>query len=405
MNLLVINKFYFMRGGCERYIFELNKVLEKNGVNIIPFSMEDDRNIPTEYSKYFVSNIDFQRRLNFSEKVKSVGRVLYSFEARNNILKLIDGIKPDIAHIHNIAHQISPSILTVLKKRGIPIVQTLHDFKLICPSYLFYVHDKPCEKCKDNNFYNAILNKCIKNSVSGSFLIAMEMYFHKIIRIYDNVDIFITPSIFMKNKLEAFGIDSDKLIHIPNFVLADSFVPNYDFKDYFIYFGRLSEEKGIRTLIKAMEKNWKTKLLVVGDGVLKNELKKYAEDKGFTNIIFTGYKSGDELNDLIRNAMFTIVPSECYENCPMAILESFAMGKPVIGSNIGGIPELISDGFDGLLFESGNEMDLKEKIFYLFNNSSKIKEMGKRGREKVEEKYSKELHYQKINKIYQKLLN
>ena len=168
---------------------------------------------------------------------------------------------------------------------------------------------------------------------------------------------------------------------------------------------RLSEEKGIRTLIKAMEKNWKTKLLVVGDGVLKNELKKYAEDKGLTNIIFTGYKSGDELNDLIRNAMFTIVPSECYENCPMAILESFAMGKPVIGSNIGGIPELISDGFDGLLFESGNEMDLKEKIFYLFNNSSKIKEMGKRGREKVEEKYNKELHYQKINKIYQKLLN
>ena len=195
------------------------------------------------------------------------------------------------------------------------------------------------------------------------------------------------------------------MIHIPNFVQVESFVPNYDSENYFIYFGRLSEEKGIRTLIKAMEKNWKTKLLVVGDGVLKNELKKYAEDKGLTNIIFTGYKSGDELNDLIRNAMFTIVPSECYENCPMAILESFAMGKPVIGSNIGGIPELISDGFDGLLFEPGNTMDLRDKMLYLSNNPGKIKEMGKQGREKVEKLYNIELHYQKINKIYQKLLN
>ena len=403
MNLLVINKFYFMRGGCERYIFELNKILERNGVNIIPFAMENDKNYPTEYSRYFVSNIDFQKKLEYLTKIKSVGRVMYSFEARKNISRLIDDFKPDIAHVHNIAHQISPSILPVLKKRGIPIVQTLHDFKLICPSYLFYAHNKPCEKCKKNKFYEAILNKCIKNSLSGSILIAIEMYFHKIIRIYDNVDVFITPSLFMKNKLEEFGVNPEKLIHIPNFVPVESFAPNYDFEDYFIYFGRLSEEKGVRTLLKAMERSWKTKLLIVGDGVLKNELEKYAEKNSLTNVIFTGYKSGSELSNLIKNAMFTIVPSECYENCPMTVLESFSIGKPVIGANIGGIPELISECFDGLLFESANEEDLRNKILYLLSNRTKIKEMGKNGREKVEKLYNVDFHYQRINNLYQKV--
>jgi len=362
MKLLVVNKFYFLRGGSERYIFELNKVLEKNGFTVIPFSMKDEKNFQTKYSQYFVGNIDFQNKLSLIDRLRSVFRILYSFEARKNILELIENAKPDLAHIHNIAHQISPSILPALKKRGIPVVQTLHDFKLVCPSYLFYTRGKPCEECKKNKFYKAIVNKCIKNSFSGSFLIAMEMYFHKMTKIYNNIDIFITPSLFMKRKLEEFGIYTNKLVHIPNFVLAESFSPNYDFEDYFIYFGRLSEEKGVMTLLKAVERNWKIKLLIVGEGVLEDELKRYAEKKGLKNVIFKGYKSGSEFQNLIRNAMFTILPSECYENCPISILESFAMGKPVIGANIGGIPELINEGSDGLLFESGNAADLNDKI-------------------------------------------
>jgi len=403
MKLLVINKFYFLRGGPERYIFELNKILEKKGFTVIPFSMKDEKNFLTEYSQYFVSNINFQNNLSIADKLKAIPRILYSFESRKKILRLIEETNPDLAHVHNIAHQISPSILPVLKKRGIPIIQTLHDFKLVCPSYLFYSHGKTCEKCKKNKFYYAITNKCIKNSISGSFLIAMEMYFHRIIKAYDNIDIFITPSLFMKRKLEEFGINSNRLIHIPNFILTQSFFPYYDFKDYFIYFGRLSEEKGLMTLLKAVEKNWKTKLVIVGDGLLKEELEKYVDEKGLNNVVFKGYKSGKELNDLIKNAMFTIVPSECYENCPISVLESFAMGKPVIGANIGGIPELINENADGLLFEPGNAIDLREKILYLLNNPTKIKDMGKNGREKVERLYDAELHYQKLNNIYQKL--
>ena len=403
MKLLVVNKFYFLMGGSEKYVFDLNKILEKNGFSIIPFSMKDEKNFLSEYSKYFVSNIDFQNKLTFADRLRAIPRILYSFESRKKILKLIEDTKPDLAHVHNIAHQISPSILPVLKRRGIPIVQTLHDFKLVCPNYLFYTHGEPCEECKKNKFYNAIINKCIKNSLSGSFLIAIEMYFHKMIKVYDNIDIFITPSLFMKRKLEEFGIDSNKLIHIPSFVSTKSFSPNYGFEDYFVYFGRLSGEKGVMTLLKAIEKNWKIKLLIVGEGVLKEELERYAEKKGLTNVIFKGYKSGAELKNLIKDSMFTVVPSEWYENCPISVLESFAMGKPVIGANIGGIPELINEGSDGLFFEPGNTMDLKDKILYLLNNPGKIKEMGKMGREKVEKLYDVELHYQRINDIYQKL--
>ena len=405
MKLLVVNKFYFLSGGAERYIFELNKVLEKNGCTVIPFSMKDDRNFPSEYSHYFVSNIDFKNKLSTFDKLKSIPRILYSFESKGKILKLIADFKPDLAHVHNIAHQISPSILPVLKKQGIPIVQTLHDFKLVCPSYLFHNHGKTCEKCKGDKFYNVFMDRCIKDSFSGSFLIAVEMYFHKIINVYDNIDVFITPSLFMKNKLEEFGANPKKLIHIPNFVSAESFSPNYSFEDYIVYFGRLSEEKGVMTLLKAMDKSWKFKLLIVGEGILRQDLEKYVEEKKLNNVIFTGYKKEKELKDLIKNAMFTVIPSECYENCPMSVLESFAMGKPVIGSNIGGIPELINEEVDGLLFEPGNAMDLRDKMLYLSNNPGKIKEMGKQGREKVEKLYNIELHYQKINEIYQKLLN
>ncbi|MBU1152466.1 glycosyltransferase [bacterium] len=404
MRILEVNKFYFLKGGAERYFFNITDVLRSHGHEIIPFSMENERNLNSPYTQYFVSNTEFFEKKPIEKYFHDAMRVLYSFEAKRNIERLIKETKPDLAHLHNIAHQISPSILHSLKKYNIPVVQTLHDYKLICPSYLFLSREEICERCKGNHYYQAVIRKCFRNQILPSLLGCLEAYLHKMMKIYKNIDLFIAPSKFMRNKMIECGLPEDKVVNIPNFVNVSDFKPNYHHQNYFLYFGRISPEKGIGTLIKAMQEVKRSKLVIVGEGRLLPYLKKYACDHQIKNIEFLGYKEGKELKEIIGKAMFTIVPSEVYENFPYTILESYALGKPVIGANLGGIPELIEDQRDGLLFEAFNFKDLASKINYFLDNQEILLEMGKKTREKVEKFYDSEIHYQRLIKIFQSLL-
>lgn len=406
MKVVSVNKFYYLQGGSDKYFFELNRLLEEKGIDVIPFSMNDARNLKTPYSEYFVSNINLQGKLGISEKLSLPLRVIYSGEAKDNFSKLLDKVKPDIVHLHNIAHHISPSIIPVAKKRGIPVVQTLHDFKILCPSYLFIREGESCELCGNGNFLHSVINRCVKDSYSGSALLAAEMFIHRFSGIYKGVDRFICPSKFMLEKIKSYGVvDEKKLAHVPNFVNPEDYILSNEYDDYYLYFGRLSEEKGVDILLKAVDPSWPSKLLIVGGGILRSELEAVKRERGLNNVEFAGYKSGDELKRIISKAMFTIIPSRCYENSPLALFESFASGKPVVGSRIGGIPELIDEGKDGLLFEPQKPESLRDKIEYFINKKEKTVEFGCRGRKKIEKNFNQSLHIEKIVKMYRSLLN
>jgi len=403
LKVLTVNKFHYITGGADRCYLEWADLLERRGHTAIPFSMQHERNRPTPYSKYFVDGVDF-----FDSKMRDFPamalRVLYSFQARDRIEALIRETQPDVAHLHNVAHQLSPSILHALKKYHIPVVQTAHDYKFGCPTYMFYTEGQVCERCKGGRYYNVLLHKCNRGSLAASALNCAEMYFHEMIGIYNNVDTYISPSNFLRQKMIEYGVAPERVAWIPNFIALDQYHPEYTHSDYFIFCGRLLGIKGVRTLMAAMEFIKEAQLYVVGDGELRQELESYGADHGMDNVSFLGYKSGEELKSIIAKSMFTVIPSEWYENLPYAVLESFALGTPVVAANIGGIPEMIEEGVDGVLFNPGDVGDLVDKIQSLLAQRRSLPEMGRQGRLKIERQYDADTHYDRVMSLYQRLL-
>jgi glycosyltransferase involved in cell wall biosynthesis len=289
----------------------------------------------------------------------------------------------------------------VLKKYKIPVVQTLHDYQLICPNFKLFTEGAACERCKKYRYWNAVLHKCIHDSRLESLVEVREMFFHKACQFYEKgVNYFVTPSKFLAEKLAAWQVKSN-VENIPLFLDADQFESKYEPGDYIIYFGRLVKEKGLDVLLGALV-GTDIKLKIVGDGPEKDALKMESE-KLKVNAEFIEHKSGKELHDLIRGAKFVVLPSVWYENYPMSLLEAGALGKPVVGTRLGGIPEIIFDGENGFLAEPGNAHDLREKIQRLFGDNDLCERMGRRAREMVIEKNSPEDHYKKIMKVYEKL--
>ena len=381
-------------------MFATTKLLEKHGHEVIPFSMNHPLNFNSSYSKYWTSYINFKEALkkkNLGTALNVIMKTVYSFEAKKCIARLLDDEKPDIVHIHNILHHITPSILSEIKKRKIPIIWTLHDYTIICPNTSFLTErGEICEACKQMKFFMALIKRCKKNSLGASFVAMLENYMHRFMRVFRYVDKFISPSEFLKQKFIEFGM-GEKIVTLNNFIDTGLFVPNFNNYGYYIYVGRLHHTKGLDTLITAARRIPDIELKVVGDGAMLENLK----SQGIGNIDFVGFKSGDELKELVSNAMFVVVPSEWYENFPYSILEAFASGKAVIGSRIGGIPELVKDNVTGLTFECRNSENLRLKIEYLISNPDRIVEMGKNARKFAEDELNAEKHYQRLMRIYQ----
>ena len=404
MNILLVNKFFWHKGGSETVFFGEKDLLESNGHKVIPFSMHNPQNLPSKYSEHFVSNIDYDTAGKW-DKIKAAGRIVFSVEARRHMKALLKQEKIDLAHFHIFQHQISPSVFGPLREAGIPIILTLHDLKPICPNYLMYTQGVTCEKCKGQKFYHCVVNKCTKNSTSKSFINMVEMYFHSLMGYYQQVDQFIAVSQFYRHKMVEFGYPENQLTYIPNFIDTGKFAYTGSDKGYALYFGRLSKEKGIFTLLDACSKCQDIPVIIAGTGPQETELKAKADAIGLQHVDFVGFKSGDALLELLCNASFTILPSEWYENCPMSALESMAVGTPVLGARIGGIPELVEEGVDGYTFESRNSDDLAHNMQRLWTDgATKRKEMGRKGAEKVAARNSRETHYQTLLKTYKNVL-
>lgn len=352
-----------MRGGSEIVYFNTARLLEQHGHKVAFFSTRDPKNEPAEYEKYFIS-VGNIRELSLLNKIKRVPSYLYNFEAKKNLEKLISDFKPDVAHVHIFYGVLSVSILKTLKKFKIPVVHTVHDYRLLCPvNTLIDNQGEVCELCRDRHFVHCIRKKCSDGNLAQSFMVTMEAYFWKYfmdpVRLIDH---FVFVSNFSKRKhLEFNDRFSRKFTQIYNFT---HFSDNPDFQakkgGYFLYFGRLSVEKGVRTLITAFKEKQSCCLKIAGTGPMKE----FVENAALTsqNIDYVGFKKGKDLEELIRNASFVILPSECYENNPLSIIEAYCFRKPVIGANIAGIPELIRNGVNGFLFDPGDKASLEQAI-------------------------------------------
>ncbi len=414
MHILLINNFHHLRGGSEAAYFNTADILERHGNKITFFSMSHPQNQECEAKDYFVPFVDLSSNGNsLVNKVKTACRVLYSFEAKRRLLKLLDDYHVDIAHLHNIYYELSSSVIDALKERNIPTVMTLHDYKPVCASYSMLVGEKPCEACSEGRYYNAIKKKCVKDSFAKSMIATLEMYLHNKIRnVYSKIDVLISPSIFLKNKLKEMGFKKG-IDYLPNFIDTEKFNKYFEDKSIpqeksIVYFGRLSPRKGIWSLLKAtrelLSEDKDLILKIVGEGEIKKELEKKVKAEGIDNVRFLGYMKGDALFREVKKSLAVILPSEWYENNPISVLEAFALEKPVIGSRIGGIPELVIDGITGYTFEPGNAEDLKDKIELLLSDREKISVLGRNARDLVKTKYNSRVYYNGLMSIYEKAL-
>ena len=389
---------YYIPGGAERYFFELSGLLEQHNHKVIPFCGASERNHPTEYAAYFPPAVDTA-----NPSLTDVFRFIYSRDARQHIERAIDDLQPNIAHLHIYHGKLTSSILAPLKKRHIPIVQTLHEYKLLCPVYSCIRHGEICESCQGKYFWKALTNRCNRGSIARSAVSCAESYVAKMLGAVDNIDHFIGVSQFMTDKMLSIGVPEEKITTVHNFVDCDKLRPADSPGNYILYFGRLDATKGLFTLLDAMRANPNLDCVLAGSGPDEAKLTAYAADNNITNVRFAGFATGNALQELIRGAVCTVLPAEWYENCPMSVLESLAYARPVIGTRIGGIPELVDHGQDGLIVEPANAEQLAAALEELGSNPEKARQMGQVGREKVARDFSPAQHYQQIKAVYEKL--
>ena len=401
MKILLINKFLFPKGGDAISTLTTGKILSKYGHQVSLWGMDHPANPIYPFTDLFVRYVDYEGDAGFFSRAGTAMNILYSFEAKKKMAVLLEHVKPDIVHLNNFAHQIGPSILDVIKRQRIPVVMTMRDYKMVCPTYSMLCKSEICEKCRDGRFYHCGINRCTKGNLFKSLVNVSEMYLHhRILHIYDKIDLYISPSRFLKDKVEEMGLKGE-VVHLPNCVDVAGFEAGFEWQEKsIVYVGRLSHEKGVETLINAVKNIGDIWLKIIGDGPLKGVLEEKIRKENISNVAFLGYRAGKALHDEIRRSMFLVIPSEWYENNPRTVIEAFALGKPAVGARIGGIPELVRDWETGLTYTSGDVADLKEKITLMLKNKKKIPEMGKNARSLVERELNAELYYHNLMEIY-----
>lgn len=401
--LLAINNYFYRRGGAEAVFFDHMAMFAGIGWDVVPFAMQHDENEPSPWSGYFVSEIEYGRRTGPLRKAAQAASILYSFEAQRNIGRLIEQARPSVAHAHNVYHHLSPAIFSTLKAAGIPVAMTVHDLKLACPAYKMLRDGKVCEDCKGGRVYNVLRHRCIKDSWTLSGLVLVETVLHRALGLYrDKVDRLVVPSRFYIDKLVEWGWPRGMMVHIPNFVNVEDYAAAWDEGDYFVFAGRLAPEKGIATLIRAAALSGQ-RLMLAGTGPEEEALRRLAAETG-ADVTFCGYLSGDALHALIGRSRALALPSEWYENAPISVLEAYALGRPVIGAAIGGIPEMIREGETGLLSVPGDAHSLAAALAAMAAKGAAGRAaMGRAGRAWIAAEFSAAAYRERTLDLYRSL--
>lgn len=388
MRVLLCNKFYYRRGGDCVYTLALESLLKANGHQVAVFAMEHPETLDSPWRGYFPSEVNLG---SLSSKFRFLARSLGYGETAARFRALLDEFKPDVVHLGNIHSQLSPVIAEIAHKRSIKVVWTLHDYKLACPRYdCLLKGETPCELCFRDKTY-VLKNKCMKNSLAGSLMAYLEAVKWSRDRLVANTDVFICPSSFMKQKMEQAGFPPEKLVMLCNFLDVEK-CRRQDYSDrddYYCYVGRLSREKGISTLA-GVAATLPFRLLVLGDGPVRGEL------PSADNIEYLGRKDWAEIKECVGRSRFMVIPSEWYENNPLSVIEALSLGTPVLGAEIGGIPELIEKGVTGEIFRSGDKEDLSRGIQRMFKDRFDYNGIA----EKSQSRFSQESYYKQLMEIY-----
>lgn len=398
LKVLFANKFFYLKGGAETVMFDEIDLMKRHEVGVVEFSMADPRNRQSTYASYFVSSKDY-RSGSRARRLRSALSFIHSREAVGKISSLIRDHKPDILHCHNIYHQLTPSIINAASRAKIPIVLTLHDYKIICPVYTRLSNGEVCTKCSDGRYEALLTQRCADRSIAQSGLLWAEARFHAAVGSYRRVDRFIAPSRFMRDAVVPL-LGNDRVVYIPNGVDTSRIEASRQDKGFVLYLGRLSPEKGVGTLLRVhAADNAAWRLVVAGSGPLLGKLQ-----SEFPSAEFTGHLTGAELEAKLREASVIVVPSEWHENNPLSVLEAMAYGKPIVASDIGGIPELVRHGQTGLLFEPRNTQQLSSHIRTLLSDPDLRRKFGNEARKVAETEYSLERHGAAVLSLYESLI-
>lgn len=420
MNILLTNYRYFVSGGPERYLFNAKELFEEKGHKVIPFSVKHPRNLPSEYSHYFLSALTDSeeavtfRQLKLTPKnlIKLIDRTFLSVEARGRMKRLLRDNDVDVAYTLHFLRWISPSIFAELSKRGVPIVVRVSDFEYMCPGTHLLRDGEVCELCVGGSLLASVKYRCVQGSLPLSLAHYASMSLYKAMGTMKKIDAFVCPSRFTLRQMKKAGFAEEKLFHVPTFVNTQAIPPRSDVPgEYILYSGRLSPEKGVEVLLEAFEKYRKRSgaaaipLHIIhtggeGAGVLEERIK----SGDLEDVVLLSGLPARDFYSYVGNAAFTVVPSLCYDNLPNVVLESYACGKAVIGSGLGSIPELVEDGGTGLLFEAGNSDDLADKITWLAGRRRECMNMGRKGRMLAESEYGGDLHHERLMGLFSGLM-
>lgn len=374
MRVLLVNKFHWRKGGAETYYFDVAEALREMGHEVAFFSMRHPSNLSCGQERYFVTQREYNERTSPLKTASDGLGLIYSREARGSFDALLRDFRPDVVHMNNVHRQITLSVLDAPSLGATPVVWTAHDYIHVCPAYLMVDGSgEVCGRCLDGRFRHCVENRCVKGSLAKSALAAAEASFLRGRRSYGRIDLTIAPSEFLAGRLVAGGADASRIAVMRNFVDASAMpakapAPNRE-SPYLLYFGRLSREKGILTLVDAFAAvagelpGWR--LVVAGDGperaAIEGRLSQMPAGVS-SRVELVGYQTGEPLRELVRRATLTASPSECLENGPYAVLEALREGTPVVATRMGGIPELVREGETGFLADARDVGDLASAI-------------------------------------------
>jgi glycosyltransferase involved in cell wall biosynthesis len=401
MRVLHVNKFLYRRGGAEGYLLDLAELQRARGDEVAYFGMTHPENdTPQRYGEHFPPHVELEPPPRGPvRRAAAVGRMVYSPASRRGLARVIADFQPDVLHLHNIYHQLSPSVLGAARAAGVPCVLTLHDYKLACPSYQMLAGHTICDACVTGGPWQAVRRRCKDGSLGASAVLSIESWLHRVTRAYGAVGAFVSPSRFLADVMRRAGVYPDRLRVVNNFVDAAAIAPKAAPGGGIVYAGRLSPEKGVDTLILAAALGG-YEVDIAGDGPARAELERGAP----ANVRFHGRLAKADLHDLVRGAAVAAVPSRWHENQPMAVLEAFACGVPVVATELGGLPELVDAGVDGEIVPAGDPAALAAALGGFLADPERAFAMGRAGRAKVERDFAPEAHLARIRQVYSGVL-
>lgn len=408
LKIVLVNYRYFIAGGPERYLFNITEILEKNGHTVIPFSIKHNKNKSSIYESYFMDAVGKGDEVFANEYKKNnlkivftvLSRMLYSFEAKSKFKKLLKDTKPDLIYVLYYQNKISTSIIDAAYEMKVPVIQRISDFGHICANNIFYIYqiNQICERCLHGSKINAIKYKCVNNSFFNSLIKVLALKIQDLRKTTQKISAFVIPAEFTIQKFKEFGIPSQKIHLIPTFFnnTEDNGQDEIRYENFFLYVGRVDPDKGILTLVKAFE-DTPYKLIIIGSSIngYEDVIKNYLYKKNHS-ISFLGKLDFNEIKPYLKSCMCTICPSECYDNLPNSVLESYAFNKGVIASRLGALIDLVVDNQTGLNFTAGDYLDLRLKVKYIFENKSEAIRLGNQAKVKLLTEYSENLHYEKL---------